>query len=635
MEEVDRILIHALKQVGTELSEETTSVKQFSSELIVEAVVRCIRVIDPGLGSPLPTSLPPGMSARFRVGMSLAQACQDIGYKGEIGYQTFLYSNEPEIRSLLMFLVEKLPRESAEASDQPTGKSVVLQRAIAAAIKAQLVVPWLPPNCRLPLHCETQSPGALHSFHVQPLSLPHCTKGQGKNQLKEVKDYQRDILPPVTAQPSHHASVVASILEQHTAELSAAQEWDNEWNSQGLLSRLTPQEYRSRKLTRLRKRIEEQLRSAALPSAESAFVGPRSASDLSELLQAFKGSAPSDHILTKGTHFTHTQKFTFTQQQAAAVTSPSIPSGHQSESDIQLRQQEEQLSLQQQFQQLCTDVDQLAADMKHMSVTNAQVLNELKQRDLGNSENVEKMQVKKKTIDLLPDADNNLLELQALVEASAKRVVNLASQWEKHRAPLIDEHRRLKEICSSQDLESSRKLSEIKSLHDRIRVSTEEAKKKEEIYKQLVTELENLPQDASRSAYTQRILEIVSNIKKQKEEITKILSDTKELQKEINSLTGKLDRTFAVTDELVFKDAKKDESVRKSYKYLAALHENCNQLIQTIEDTGTILREIRDLEEQIETENSSKTVANLERILDDYKAIRQENSALAAKVREG
>ncbi|XP_037629464.1 coiled-coil domain-containing protein 22 isoform X1 [Sebastes umbrosus] len=635
MEEVDKILIHALKQVGTEVSEETGSVKQFSSELIVEAVVRCIRVIDPGLGSGLPTSLPPGMSARFRVGMSLAQACQDVGYKGEIGYQTFLYSNEPEIRSLLMFLVEKLPRESAEASDQPTGKSVVLQRAIAAAIKAQLVVPWLPPNCRLPLHGETQSPGALHSFHVQPLSLPHCTKGPGKKQLKEVKDYQRDILPPVTAQPSHHASVVASILEQHTAELSAAQEWDNEWNSQGLLSRLTPQEYRSRKLTRLRKRIEEQLRSAALPSPESAFGGPRSTSDLSELLQAFRGSAPSDHILTKGTHFTHTQKFTFTQQAAAAVTSSPIPSGHQSESDIQLRQQEEQLSLQQQFQQLCSDVEQLAADMKHMSVTNAQVLGELKQRELGNSEREEKMQVKKKTIDLLPDADDNQLKLQALVEASAKRVVNLASQWEKHRAPLIDEHRRLKEICSTQDLESSRKLSEIKSLHDKIRVSTEEAKKKEEIYKQLVTELENLPQDASRSAYTQRILEIVSNIKKQKEEITKILSDTKELQKEINSLTGKLDRTFAVTDELVFKDAKKDESVRKSYKYLAALHENCNQLIQTIEDTGTILREIRDLEEQIETENGSKTVANLERILDDYKAIRQENSALAAKVREG
>lgn len=57
----------------------------------------------------------------------------------------------------------------------------------------------------------------------------------------EVKDYQRDVLSPVTAQISSQASVVASILEQHTAEISAAQEWDNEWNNQGLLSRFTPQ----------------------------------------------------------------------------------------------------------------------------------------------------------------------------------------------------------------------------------------------------------------------------------------------------------------------------------------------------------------------------------------------------------
>lgn len=56
-----------------------------------------------------------------------------------------------------------------------------------------------------------------------------------------MKDYQRSFLRPVTAQPSHQACGVASILEQHTAELSAAQEWESEWNSQGLLSRLAPQ----------------------------------------------------------------------------------------------------------------------------------------------------------------------------------------------------------------------------------------------------------------------------------------------------------------------------------------------------------------------------------------------------------
>uniref|UniRef100_A0A8C7GL86 Coiled-coil domain-containing protein 22 n=1 Tax=Oncorhynchus kisutch TaxID=8019 RepID=A0A8C7GL86_ONCKI len=615
MDEVDKILIHSLRQTGTDVGKDVQSVKHFTSELIVEAVVRCLRVIDPALGSGLCPSLPPGMSARFRVGMSLAQACQDLGYKGEIGYQTFLYSNEPEIRSLLMFLVEKLPRESAEASDQPAGKSALLQKSIAAQIKAQLALPWLSPSCRLPLLCKTQV--LYHVILFSPSS--------------EENDYHRDFLPPVTAQPSQHASVPASLLEQHAGELSAAQEWENEWNSQGLLSRLTPEEYRSRKRARLQKRIEEQLRTAAQTRPDT-LGAHGSGSDLTELLQSFGGSPLIGDILAKGTRFTHTEKFTFTEEpekaaKQMAAAANSLPSSHQSEEDLQARQQEELASLQQQLQQLSLNI----VTLQHLSLVCVQVSDELKQKELSNTEEEDSVRVKKQTIYLLPDGENNLAKLQALVEGSAERVVNLAAQWEKHRAPLIDEHRRLKELCSNQEIESSRKLSEIKELHEKISQSAEEAKKKEGLYKQLVLKLIKY---ISRSAYTARILEIVGNIRKQKEEITKILSDTKELQKEINSLTGKLDRTFAVTDELVFKDAKKDESVRKSYKYLAALHENCTQLIQTIEDTGTIMREIRDLEEQIDTENGKKTVSNLEKILEDYKAIRQENSALAAKIRE-
>ncbi|RXN29411.1 coiled-coil domain-containing 22 [Labeo rohita] len=523
-----------------DIDEDVQSVKQFTSELIVEAVVKCLRVIDPALGNGLSHSLPPGMSARFRLGMSLAQACQDVGFKGEIGYQTFLYSNEPEIRSLFMFLVEKLPRESAEASDQPAGKSALLQRAIAAQIKAQLSVPWLPPSCRLPVHRKTQSSGPCHSFHAQSLSLPYSVK-----------------------------------------------------------------EYRSRKKARLQKRIEEQLRAAAQPRPDT-HGATRSTSDLAELLQSFGGASTGGDVLTKGTRFTHTEKFTFTQEpekavQQMAAAASALPSSHQSEEDLKAQQEAELSALQQQLQQLSVQMEEVGGDIKQLTVSIQQVSDELQQKEVSNSEKENSIKMKRQTIDLLPDAENNLLKLQSLVEASSKRVVHLASQWEKHRVPLIDEHRRLKELCSNREL----------------------------------TEYETLSKDVSRSAYTMRILEIVGNIKKQKEEITKILSDTKDLQKEINGLTGKLDRTFAVTDELVFKDAKKDESVRKSYKYLAALHENCTQLIQTIEDTGTIMREIRDLEEQIETENGKRTVSNLEKILEDYKAIRQENSALAAKIREG
>lgn len=58
----------------SDVDEDVVSLKQFSTELIVANVVRCLKVINNDLE--LPNSLPPGMSARFRVGASLATHIQ-------------------------------------------------------------------------------------------------------------------------------------------------------------------------------------------------------------------------------------------------------------------------------------------------------------------------------------------------------------------------------------------------------------------------------------------------------------------------------------------------------------------------------------------------------------------------------
>lgn len=312
-----------------------------------------------------------------------------------------------------------------------------------------------------------------------------------------------------------------------------------------------------------------------------------------------------------------------------------IPAASQRpEQDTRAAQEEELESLREQLASVNHNIEEVEANMKSLGMNLVQVETECRQSELSVAEQEQALRLKSRTVELLPDGAANLTKLQLVVESSAQRLIHLASQWEKHRVPLLAEYRHLRKLQDCRELESSRRLVEIQELHQSVRAAAEEARRKEEVYKQLVSELETLPKDVSRLAYTQRILEIVGNIRKQKEEITKILSDTKELQKEINSLSGKLDRTFAVTDELVFKDAKKDDAVRKAYKYLAALHENCSQLIQTIEDTGTIMREVRDLEEQIETEMGKKTLSNLEKICEDYRALRQENAGLLGRVRE-
>jgi hypothetical protein len=47
---------------------------------------------------------------------------QELGYRGDVGYQTFLYSSEADIRKIFMFLVDKLPKETVETTEETLGK---------------------------------------------------------------------------------------------------------------------------------------------------------------------------------------------------------------------------------------------------------------------------------------------------------------------------------------------------------------------------------------------------------------------------------------------------------------------------------------------------------------------------------
>lgn len=78
--------------------------------MVIKALMSCIDVISPGTG--MPHSLPPSMSQRLKLATNIADHIKDLGFRGDIGYQMILYCNEVEIRRLLMFLIEKLPRET-------------------------------------------------------------------------------------------------------------------------------------------------------------------------------------------------------------------------------------------------------------------------------------------------------------------------------------------------------------------------------------------------------------------------------------------------------------------------------------------------------------------------------------------
>ena len=80
-------------------------------------------------------------------------------------------------------------------------------------------------------------------------------------------------------------------------------------------------------------------------------------------------------------------------------------------------------------------------------------------------------------------------------------------------------------------------------------------------------------------------------------------------------------------------DAKKDETNKKVYKLFISINDSYDQLIKKIEESSHLNREIKDLEDQVNSESQNKVADNMNMVLKDYKQIKEENEQLMAKLK--
>jgi hypothetical protein len=312
---------------------------------------------------------------------------------------------------------------------------------------------------------------------------------------------------------------------------------------------------------------------------------------------------------------------------------------------------------------LSKDFEELEKELKAQTVSIEKLEQERQQQIESNKKLEEKIAIKQRTVNLINDAPMNILKLKEEIKNHEKKMANLKSQWDEHKQPLEDQREELRQALVNRKKLMQQKLEETKLLRHEIEELNSDLASKDKEVKLLNVDLEKLSKESTKTTnrqfYTRfvswfklrlnltksfnilksvsikkrRILEIVASIDKQKKEIDKVLIETKSLQKEINQLSGKLERIFNANDELLFKDAKKDEANKKVYKLFIGINDNYEQLINTIEESSHIDREIRDLEDQITSESQNKVDENLSAALNDYKQIKEENEQLIAKIR--
>lgn len=217
-------------------------------------------------------------------------------------------------------------------------------------------------------------------------------------------------------------------------------------------------------------------------------------------------------------------------------------------------------------------------------------------------------------------------------------MMKLRNEWNNHKEALETRKKSLEDEILNQKEKINQKIEETKDLKGQITDLSSVLSQKENLFTELSKEMASLEKSESskhsnRQFYTKRILEICSNIDRQRKEIDKILVETKSIQKELNQMNGKLERIFNSTDELIYKDAKLSETNKMVYKLFININSQYEKLIVDLEQTSHFDRECRDLEEQVNLESQNKISDNMHKVLGDLKQIKKENEELMAKIK--
>uniref|UniRef100_A0A1A9WC94 Coiled-coil domain-containing protein 22 homolog n=1 Tax=Glossina brevipalpis TaxID=37001 RepID=A0A1A9WC94_9MUSC len=555
MDEVDKIIIHSLKQIGCKLEtddEEGDDVafglQHFTPDLLVRAVSKCLQEINPTIA--VPKSLPENMAQRFTVATLLAEMCGTCGYRGDIGYQTFLYPNVVDARRLFMFLIEHLPKELESGADAQTGEEkndfILLMREIKQKIAIQLRAPWVPQYCRGVANRKTWGCSSQPiSFDPQiNLNIPDNYEGgisQSQRNINSVSSQTPNVFQQ-TAKGDH--DLISSVLHKNSIDV-----YDHK---------------------------EPSLESLRLCLKDS----PSSSNNSNIRKTELSANVSQQQIIS------HKVATTF------------------------------------------TPLEQLTQEVESLKLKNDEFLN---QRQVANSKlNVSRQQhvntlaiieqlrkdlkIRERCCMVLENPDDNLGKLKDLIEKTKERRETLENQWKSHRQPALDK------VNELQTLRQTKNLQNIQELRTIIKQLENTLKEKIGQHVQLGEELKKVSlTSAPRKEYTRRIHEFIGNIRKQRNDIYKILDDTRDLQKQLNSVSAQLERQFNYTDDLLFQSAKHDLHAKQAYKFLASLHAACNEICELVSQTGQTAKEIRDLEIQIDRERMRNIATSLEQITSDIR----------------
>ena len=143
--EGDQIILYALKQIECDVGS-IQSINEMTPEMVVDVVAKSLFLISEG-EMKFSSKLPPNVASRHRICTNMAAKVKELGFVGTMGYNQLLYPSESEIKDLIFWLVQKLPRTEEDSAEEALGANALLNKRITDALKTWVGSTWKLPFC--------------------------------------------------------------------------------------------------------------------------------------------------------------------------------------------------------------------------------------------------------------------------------------------------------------------------------------------------------------------------------------------------------------------------------------------------------------------------------------------------------
>ena len=580
MEDVDNLLLMSLSSVPA-CSALTSLSDLLDPGMLLQVCLECLAVCLPG--DDLPKVVPSLVTAKYQLCILLTQKLKSLGFRGDIGFNMFLYPNLKDLRVLMGFITEKLPKEeekqtTVQAQERP------LVRKIKAALRIWMQEEWLPP------------------FELRP--------------VRPLQPYAIIALPPESSVPRELLGLYREYQQYRTSSYLSLLRTASESFASSISQEIT-----LRKLHEAAEAFTVRSTDPILPPLPLETAIPLSSDILGQPLHEEGAGEVED----TGGFFSHELEFA----QEIDVSSPAptqLPDKSADKGqDVAARWAEETQSLEQRLDELVQQEANAQAAITALESSLETMRKRQEQTKLENAELTKELEKKHTAAVLLTSAAaTNVPKLRQEIEESQRKLEDMKRDWEDYKAPLVEEVKSKRERIEKLKENYTDKIEEIKQMKEELQEMANEAQMKDELMELLSEEEAKSTTKLNRNLFILRTTEVIEKLKWQKREIAKIVKDVQDLQSSITFNRDTLRRVDSATEDQVFQEAKKDAGAKAMYKMLMDLRTIYDELIRLVEEQNAVKSTLRDVEIRMDSVKARSSTHDLQRLREDLRQLKEE-----------